>query len=124
MIQVGTNLDITDNSGARVVKCVKVLDKTKQSNGYPGTVCVVSVKTLVRKQKSKVKKGHLYTAVVCETKKMGGRADGSQMSCSRNTAVLLSPQQTPLGSRIQGITPYELRMKKHTKLLSLSLANV
>ena len=54
MIQVGTNLDITDNSGARVVKCVKVLDKTKQSNGYPGTVCVVSVKTLVRKQKSKV----------------------------------------------------------------------
>jgi ribosomal protein L14 len=55
---------------------------------------------------------------------MGGRADGSQMSCSRNTAVLLSPQQTPLGSRIQGITPYELRMKKHTKLLSLSLANV
>lgn len=113
MIQVGTNLDITDNSGARVVKCVKVLDKTKQSNGYPGTVCVVSVKTLVRKQKSKVKKGHLYKAVVCETKKMGGRADGSQMNCSRNTAVLLSPQQTPLGSRIQGITPYELRMKKN-----------
>ena len=71
MIQVGTNLDITDNSGARVVKCVKVLDKTKQSNGYPGTVCVVSVKTLVRKQKSKVKKGHLYKAVVCETKKNG-----------------------------------------------------
>jgi len=71
MIQVGTNLDITDNSGARVVKFVKVLDKTKQSNGYPGTVCVVSVKTLVRKQKSKVKKGHLYKAVVCETKKMG-----------------------------------------------------
>ena len=59
MIQVGTNLDITDNSGARVVKCVKVLDKTKQSNGYPGTVCVVSVKTLVRKQKSKVKK-HIF----------------------------------------------------------------
>lgn len=46
---------------------------------------------------------------------MGGRADGSQMSCSRNTAVLLSPQQTPLGSRIQGITPYELRMKKTYK---------
>ena len=121
MIQVGTNLDITDNSGARVVKCVKVLDKTKQSNGYPGTVCVVSVKTLVRKQKSKVKKGHLYKAVVCETKKMGGRADGSQMSCSRNTAILLSPQQTPLGSRIQGITPYELRMKKHPLLSQLQI---
>ena len=58
------------------------------------------------------------------SKRPDRRADGSQMSCSRNTAVLLSPQQTPLGSRIQGITPYELRMKKHTKLLSLSLANV
>ena len=76
MIQVGTNLDITDNSGARVVKCVKVLDKTKQSIGYTGTLCIVSVKSLIRKQKSKVKKGHLYKAVVCETKM---NVDGSQI---------------------------------------------
>ena len=124
MIQVGTNLFVTDNSGARNVQCIKVLHKPKQQMGYTGATLVVSVQSLVRKQKSKVKKGHLYKAVVCETKKMGGRADGSLMSCSRNTAVLLSPQQIPLGSRIQGITPYELRMKKHTKLLSLSLANV
>ena len=124
MIQVGTNLDITDNSGARVVKCVKVLDKTKQSTGYTGTLCIVSVKSLIRKQKSKVKKGHMYRAIVCETKRMKPRADGSLLRCSRNTVILLSLQNNPIGSRIQGLTPYELRVKNHMKLLSLSLANI
>ena len=124
MIQVGTNLDITDNSGARVVKCIKVLDKTKQSTGYTGTLCIVSVKSLIRKQKSKVKKGHMYRAIVCETKRMKPRADGSLLRCSRNTVILLSLQNNPIGSRIQGLTPYELRVKNHMKLLSLSLANI
>lgn len=92
--------------------------------GRVGAVLVVSVKTVVRKHKSKVKKGHLYKAVLCETKKHTLRLDGSLVACARNTSILLSAQHTPLGSRIQGLTPYELRVKGKTKLLSLSLANV
>lgn len=124
MIQVGTQLHASDNSGARIVQCVKVLRKPKRKMGRVASLIVVSVKTLVRKQKSKVKKGHLYKAIVCETKKHTARVDGSHVSCARNTGILLSLQNAPIGSRIQGITPYELRVKGRTKLLSLSLANV
>ena len=124
MIQVGTNLFAADNSGARNVHCIKVLHKPKQQMGYTGATLVVSVQSLVRKQKSKVKKGHMYRAIVCETKRMKPRADGSLLRCSRNTVILLSLQNNPIGSRIQGLTPYELRVKNHMKLLSLSLANI
>jgi|TARA_Y100000994_G_C15620029_1_gene412606 large subunit ribosomal protein L14 len=124
MIQVGTNLFVADNSGARNVQCIKVLHKPKQQMGYTGATLVVSVQSLVRKQKSKVKKGHMYRAIVCETKRMKPRADGSLLRCSRNTVILLSLQNNPIGSRIQGLTPYELRVKNHMKLLSLSLANI
>ena len=124
MIQVGTNLFVADNSGARNVQCIKVLTKPKQQMGYTGATLVVSVQSLVRKQKSKVKKGHMYRAIVCETKRMKPRADGSLLRCSRNTVILLSLQNNPIGSRIQGLTPYELRVKNHMKLLSLSLANI
>ena len=124
MIQVGTNLFVSDNSGARNVQCIKVLHKPKQQMGYTGATLVVSVQSLVRKQKSKVKKGHMYRAIVCETKRMKPRADGSLLRCSRNTVILLSLQNNPIGSRIQGLTPYELRVKNHMKLLSLSLANI
>ena len=124
MIQVGTNLFVADNSGARNVQCIKVLHKPKQQMGYTGATLVVSVQSLVRKQKSKVKKGHMYKAIVCETKRMKPRADGSLLRCSRNTVILLSLQNNPIGSRIQGLTPYELRVKNHMKLLSLSLANI
>lgn len=124
MIQVGTNLFVADNSGARNVQCIKVLHKPKQQMGYTGATLVVSVQSLVRKQKSKVKKGHMYRPIVCETKRMKPRADGSLLRCSRNTVILLSLQNNPIGSRIQGLTPYELRVKNHMKLLSLSLANI
>ena len=124
MIQVGTNLFVADNSGARNVQCIKVLHKPKQQMGYTGATLVVSVQSLVRKQKSKVKKGHMYRAIVCETKRTKPRADGSLLRCSRNTVILLSLQNNPIGSRIQGLTPYELRVKNHMKLLSLSLANI
>ena len=124
MIQVGTNLFVADNSGARNVQCIKVLHKPKQQMGYTGATLVVSVQSLVRKQKSKVKKGNMYRAIVCETKRMKPRADGSLLRCSRNTVILLSLQNNPIGSRIQGLTPYELRVKNHMKLLSLSLANI
>jgi large subunit ribosomal protein L14 len=124
MIQVGTNLFVADNSGARSVQCIKVLHKPKQQMGYTGATLVVSVQSLVRKQKSKVKKSHMYRAIVCETKRMKPRADGSLLRCARNTVILLSLQNNPIGSRIQGLTPYELRVKNHMKLLSLSLANI
>ena len=73
MIQSGTNLVVVDNSGARTVQCIKVLHKPKKQMGYTGSILVVTVKQLVRKQKSKVKKGHVYKAVVCETKRTNSR---------------------------------------------------
>jgi large subunit ribosomal protein L14 len=124
MIQVGTQLHAADNSGARVLQCVKVLRKPKRKMGRSGALVVISVKSLIRKRKSKVKKGHLYKAILCETRKHTTRVDGSFVTCMRNTGIILSLQSTPIGSRIQGITPYELRSKGRVKLLSLSDANV
>ena len=120
MIQVGTQLHASDNSGARIVQCVKVLRKPKRKMGRVASLIVVSVRTLVRKQKSKVKKGHLYKAIVCETKKHTARVDGSNVSCSRNTGILLSLQNAPIGSRIQGITPYELRKRAYKTLVAFT----
>ena len=124
MMQVGTVLQITDNTGGRYAQCVKVLQKTKGKVASSGDLMVVSVKALVRKHRGKIKKGHLYKTLVCETKKVLRRKDGSGIRCARNTAVLCSPTLSPLGSRIAGITPYELRLKGHTKVLSLSAANI
>jgi large subunit ribosomal protein L14 len=120
MIQVGSHLQVTDNSGARVVQCIKVLGKTKQNTGFIGDTIIISVKTLIRKQKSKVKKGNLYKAVILETKKQTIRSNGSFFVFGRNTVALLSIQGSPIGTRIKGSTPYEIRSKGHVKLLSIS----
>jgi large subunit ribosomal protein L14 len=124
MIQSGTFLEVADNSGGRIVQCVKVLQKTKGRYGGVGDIIIVSVKSLVRNQKSKVKKGHLYKAVILETRKGTSRVDGSACAYSRNTVTLLSANGGSIGSRITGLTPYELRAKNHTKLISLSARNV
>lgn len=124
MIQEGTKLQVSDNSGARIVECIKVLHNPGKKMGRTGSLIVVSVKSLIRKQKAKVKKGSLYKGVVCETRKIVKRVDGSHFVSPRNTVVLLNVNNRPIGSRIQGVTPHELRLKGRTRLLSLSLANV
>lgn len=120
MIQVGSQLHVADNSGAKKVVCIKVLNKKKQRIGGIGEFILVTVKELNKKQTQKVKKGQIFKAVILETKAPLYRKDGSSLKFQRNTTALLSAQMSPVGTRIQSLVPYELRSKNLSKVLALS----
>ncbi len=110
MIQMQTNLDVADNSGARRVQCIKVLGGSKRMTASVGDVIVVSVKDAI--PRGKVKKGDIHRAVIVRTAKEIRRPDGTTIRFDRNAAVLLSPQGEPIGTRIFGPVTRELRAKK------------
>ena len=118
MIQVESNLDVADNSGAKRVCCIKVLGGSRRRYATVGDIIVVSVKDAL--PNSKVKKGAVMKAVVVRTKKEVGRADGSYIKFDSNSAVLLSNQGEPVGTRIFGPVTRELRAKNHMKIVSLA----
>ena len=118
MIQMQTNLDVADNSGARRVQCIKVLGGSKRKYASVGDTIVVSVKEAI--PRGRVKKGQLMKAVVVRTAKGVRRPDGSIIRFDRNAAVLVSPQGEPIGTRIFGPVTRELRAKKHMKIVSLA----
>lgn len=118
MIQVGTKLHITDNSGGRQVECIKSMGKARTS--FAGDTIVTSIKETISQQKSKILKGKIYKALVVETVKGHSRKDGSFLRFSQNSAILLSAQGNPLGSRVSGLLTYELRSRNYSKALSLS----
>ncbi len=118
MIQMQTNLDVADNSGARRVQCIKVLGGSKRMTASVGDVIVVSVKDAI--PRGKVKKGDIHRAVIVRTAKEIRRPDGTTIRFDRNAAVLLSPQGEPIGTRIFGPVTRELRAKKFMKIISLA----
>jgi large subunit ribosomal protein L14 len=118
MIQTRTNLEVADNSGARRVQCIKVLGGSKRKSAGVGDVIVVSVKDAI--PRGRVKKGDIYKAVVVRTAKEIRRADGSTIRFDRNAAVLINPQNEPVGTRIFGPVTRELRAKQYTKIMSLA----
>ena len=118
MIQAETNLDVADNSGARRVQCIKVLGGSKRRYAHVGDVIVVSVKDAI--PRGKAKKGEVLKAVVVRTAKDIQRPDGSVIRFDRNAAVLINNQGEPMGTRIFGPVPRELRGKKHMKIISLA----
>ncbi|EKO39007.1 MAG: ribosomal protein L14, bacterial/organelle [Solidesulfovibrio magneticus str. Maddingley MBC34] len=118
MIQVESNLDVADNSGAKRVCCIKVLGGSRRRYATVGDIIVVSVKDAL--PNSKVKKGAVMKAVVVRTKKEVGRADGSYIKFDSNSAVLLSSQGEPVGTRIFGPVARELRQKNFMKIVSLA----
>src|ERR1700748_740075 len=119
MIQMQTNLDVADNSGARRVMCIKVLGGSKRKYATIGDVIVVSVKEAI--PRGRVKKGDVMKAVVVRVvAKHRRRADGSVIRFDRNAAVLINPQMEPVGTRIFGPVPRELRAKNHMKIISLA----
>jgi len=118
MIQMQTNLDVADNSGARRVQCIKVLGGSKRKYASVGDTIVVSVKEAI--PRGRVKKGQLMKAVVVRTAKGVRRPDGSIIRFDRNAAVLVTPQGEPIGTRIFGPVTRELRAKKHMKIVSLA----
>jgi large subunit ribosomal protein L14 len=118
MIQVQTILDVADNSGAKTVMCIKVLGGSRRRYAHLGDVIVVSVKEAL--PDSKVKKGETTRAVVVRTKREARRADGSYIKFDTNSAVILTPQSEPVGTRIFGPVARELRTKRFMKIVSLA----
>ena len=118
MIQMQTNLDVADNSGARRVQCIKVLGGAKRRYAHVGDVIVVSVKEAI--PRGRVKKGDVRKAVVVRTAKEVRRADGTTIRFDRNAAVILSTTNEPIGTRIFGPVVRELRAKNFMKIISLA----
>jgi large subunit ribosomal protein L14 len=113
-----TNLDVADNSGARRVQCIKVLGGAKRRYAHVGDVIVVSIKEAI--PRGRVKKGEVKRAVVVRTSKDIKRRDGSVIRFDTNAAVLVNNQGEPIGTRIFGPVPRELRAKNHMKIISLA----
>lgn len=118
MIQMQTNLDVADNSGARKVMCIKVLGGSKRKYASVGDIIVVSVKEAI--PRGRVKKGDVMKAVVVRTAKDIQRADGQAIRFDGNAAVLVNNNSEPIGTRIFGPVPRELRGRRHMKIISLA----
>ena len=118
MIQVQTNMEVADNSGARRVMCIKVLGGSKRKTASVGDVVVVSIKEAI--PRGKVKKGEVHKAVIVRTRFDVRRPDGSVIRFDKNAAVLINKQNEPIGTRIFGPVTRELRAKKFMKIVSLA----
>lgn len=118
MIQMQSNLDIADNSGARKIQCIKVLGGSKRRFASIGDIIIVSIKDAI--PRGKVKKGEVMKAVVVRTKKDFKRTDGTTIRFDKNAAVLLDKQEEPIATRIFGPVTRELRTKKFMKIISLA----
>jgi large subunit ribosomal protein L14 len=118
MIQMQSNLEVADNSGARRVMCVKVLGGSKRKTAGIGDVIVVSIKEAI--PRGKVKKGDVHRAVIVRTSKEVRRVDGTAIRFDTNAAVLINKQNEPIGTRIFGPVTRELRSKNFMKIISLA----
>src|ERR1700743_3823730 len=117
MIQMQTTPDVADNSGARRVMCIKVLGGAKRRYASVGDVIVVSVKEAI--PRGRVKKGDVLGAIVVRTAKDIQRKDGSVIRFDRSAAVIVNKSNEPIGTRIFGPVPRELRAKNHMNIISL-----
>ena len=118
MIQVQTELNVADNTGARIVECIRVLGGSKQRYASIGDSIVVSVKEAI--PNGKVKKGSVHKAVIVRTKFSIFRNDGSKVKFDNNAAVIVDDKGEPIGTRIFGPVTRELRTKGQTKIISLA----
>ncbi|PIU53673.1 MAG: 50S ribosomal protein L14 [Deltaproteobacteria bacterium CG07_land_8_20_14_0_80_60_11] len=118
MIQVQTQMTVADNSGAKKVSCIRVLGGTRKRYARVGDIIIVAVKEAL--PHSKVKKGDVMRAVVVRTVKETRRPDGSYIKFDDNSAVLITPQGDPIGTRIFGPVARELRAKRFMKIISLA----
>ena len=118
MIQMQSNLDVADNSGAKRVQCIKVLGGSKRRTAGVGDVIVVSVKEA--QPRARVKKGDVHRAVIVRTKKDVRRPDGSVIRFDSNAAVLVNKNEEPIGTRIFGPVVRELRGRGFMKIISLA----
>ena len=118
MIQVQSNLNVADNTGAKRVMCIKVLGGSRRRYGTIGDIIVVTVKSAI--PNGLVKKGQVTKAIVVRTRKERSRKDGSYIRFDENAAVLVNDAMEPIGTRIFGPVGRELREKKHMKIISMA----
>ena len=118
MIQMQSTLDAADNSGARRVMCIKVLGGSHRRYAHIGDIIKVTVKEAI--PRGKVKKGEVHRALIVRTKKEIKRPDGSTIQFDSNSVVLVNKQNEPIGSRVFGPVPRELRGKGFMKIISLA----
>jgi large subunit ribosomal protein L14 len=118
MIQMQTLLKVADNSGAKKVMCIKVLGGSKRMISGCGDIVIVSVKLAL--PNAKVKRGEVYRALIVRTRKGINRSDGSTIRFDSNSVVLLNKQNEPVGTRVFGAVPRELRVKGFMKIISLA----
>ena len=118
MIQVQTELNVADNTGAKKIECIKVLGGSKRRFASIGDIIVCSIKDAI--PRAKVKKGEVFKAVIVRTSKEFTRNDGSTIRFDKNAAVLLDKQEEPIATRIFGPVTRELRNKKFMKIISLA----
>ncbi len=118
MISVETRLKVADNSGAKELRCIKVLGGTGRRSASIGDIIVVSIQDAI--PRGKVKKGAVHKAVIVRTRKDFKRADGSAIRFDNNAAVLIDKQNEPIGTRIFGPVTRELRGKNFMKIISLA----
>ena len=113
-----SRLNVADNSGARVVQCIKVLGGSRRRTAGIGDIIVVSVKNAL--PNSKVKKGEKARAVIVRTVHKINRDDGTSIRFDENSAVLISSNKEPIGTRIFGPVARELRSKSFVKIISMA----
>lgn len=118
MIQMQTNMEVADNSGAKRVQCIKVLGGSKRKTASVGDVIVVSIKDAI--PRGKVKKGDVHRAVIVRTRFPVRRPDGSSIRFDSNAAVLVNKQNEPIGTRIFGPVVRELRARSFMRIVSLA----
>ena len=118
MIQMQSKLDVADNSGAKEVKCIKVLGGSKRMSAGLGDIIVVAVQQAM--PGGKIKKGDVKKAVIVRTKYPIRREDGSYIRFDKNSVVILNPNNEPVGTRIFGPVARELRGRSFTKICSLA----
>ena len=118
MIQAESTLQVADNSGARKLKCIRVLGGSRRRFASVGDVVIVTVKEAI--PNGRVKKGEVRRAVIVRTKRSIGRADGSHILFDENAAVLIGNDREVVGTRIFGPVTRELRSKQFMKIISLA----
>ena len=118
MIQMQSKLFVADNSGARMVQCIKVLGGSRRKTASVGDVIVVSIKEAI--PRGRVKKGDIHRAVIVRTSKEVKRNDGTCIRFDKNAAVLVNKSNEPIGTRIFGPVTRELRGKQFMKIISLA----
>jgi len=118
MIQMQTRLDVADNSGAKVVQCIRVLGGTRRRYARIGDIVVASVKKAL--PNGTVKEHEIIRGVIVRTRKPVRREDGSYVRFDRNALVIIDADKNPRGTRIFGAVARELRQKNFMKIISLA----